>query len=249
MTKPKKIQEAKKEFERCREVYKILIGEKEHQIWDIDGYEHEYGKANNQPPTYWLEMEDETLEPYIRIGSHRICWEINYKQTNYIKHKWGSADLRSGGTCTINANGRKIYSFGSSSLEYALSKAQSLVVELTEHPFNFFDQEKENGRRIWYYNLPATIQTREWSAGEISIKPDYIGEFEGRKNHWKWWEEWKKRSKYKGFSDEEDLDNEHLSEYRSSGSINHGSALSDGNIGWFRSEPVAKNIGQPLPAI
>ena len=48
MEKPKTIQEAKKEFKRCREIYKILIGEREHQIWDIEGYEHDYGKWNNE---------------------------------------------------------------------------------------------------------------------------------------------------------------------------------------------------------
>lgn len=251
MEKPKTIQEAKKEFKRCREAYKILIGEREHQIWDIDGYEHDYGKWNNQTPTYWLEMEDGSLEPYIRTGSHRICWEINYKQTNYVKHKWGSADLRSSGTCIIKANGRQIYSFGTSSLEYALSKAQSLVVELSEHPYNFFDQEKENGRRIWYYNLPAIIKTREWAPGEITVYPDYIGEYEGKKNHWKWWRDYYERSKYKSsLVREESQEEEQLEESRSMGCIGHGSALWDGMIKWFRDEEKKKEKieSQPVAA-
>lgn len=241
MEKAKTIQEAKKEFKSCREVYKILIGEREHQIWDIEGYEHDYGKWNNETPTYWLEMEDGTLEPYIRTCGHRICWEINYKQTNWIKHKWGSADLRASGTCTIKANGRQIYSFGTSSLEYALPKAQSLVVELSEHPYNFFDPEKEKGRRIWYYNLPATIHPRDFAPGEISVKPDYVGEYEGRKNHWKWWRDYYERSKYKSsISSSESNEEEQLEESRSSGLIGHGSALWDGMIRWFREEEKEK---------
>ena len=241
-----KIKEAQSKFSRCREAFKILIGEREHQIWDIEDYEHDYGKLNNETPTYWLETEDGTLEPYIRTGSHRICWEINYKQTNSAKHKWGSTDLRGNGTCIIKANGKPVYSFGSSSLEYALSKAQSLVVELREHCYNFINPEEEKGRKIWYYNLPATIQPSDYHPGEIRICPDYVGEFEGRKNHWKWWDEYHKRSRYGESEEDEEFDKEHLAEYRGSGSINHGNALFDGNIRWFRKEKEKESKSQPL---
>ena len=54
MEKQITIKEAKSKFSRCREVYKILIGDTEHQVWDIDGYEHEYGNWNNETPTYWI---------------------------------------------------------------------------------------------------------------------------------------------------------------------------------------------------
>lgn len=236
MEKQITIEEAKSKFPRCREVYKILIGETEHQVWDIDGYEHDYGKWNNETPTYWIEMEGGILDPFICRGVHRICWEINFKQTNYTKHKWGSTDIRRSGRCVIKANGREIYSFGASDLGFAMSKAQYYVTLISEHPYNFFEPEKEKGRRIWYYNLPARVQPSEYCPGEIRIIPDYIDEYRGHKNHWMWWRDYYERSRYKGDRDLSSNEEERLEEAREMGGINHGDALWDGNIGWFRSE-------------
>ena len=246
MEKQITIKEAKSKFSRCREVYKILIGDTEHQVWDIDGYEHDYGKWNNEPPTYWIEMEGGILDPFIRNGVHRICWEINFKQSNYTKHKWGSTDIRSSGKCVIKANGREIYSFGASEMGFAMSKAQYFETLISEHPYNFFEPEKEKGRRIWYYNLPATIEP-SYNPGEIRIRPDYIGEFKGKKNQWKWWKEYYERSRYKGFGDTETHDEEHLEESREIGWFNHGDALWDGNIRWFRDAEETKEGPKSLP--
>ena len=127
-----------------------------------------------------------------------------------------------------------VYSFGACDLGFAMSKAQYYVTLISEHPYNFFDPEKEKGRRIWYYNLPATIEPSDYDPGNIRIRPDYIGEFKGKKNQWKWWKEYYERSRYMSLSNTESLDEEHLEEAREIGWINHGDALSDGNINWFR---------------
>ena len=127
-----------------------------------------------------------------------------------------------------------------------MSKAQYFVTLISEHPYNFFEPEKEKGRRIWYYNLPATIEP-SYNPGEIRIRPDYIGEFKGKKNQWKWWKEYYERSKYKGFEDTETHDEEHLEEARDLGQINHGDALGDGNIRWFRDAEETKEGHKSLP--
>jgi hypothetical protein len=230
------ITEAKEKF-KCREDHQILLDKEKRIIWDIEGLEHDYGKWNGEPTTLWLEMPDGNLEPYIRNGVHRICWEINYKQSNHSKWKWDSLSIRRSGRCSISANGKEVYSFMSSDLGYALSKAQSLIIEISEHPYNFLEQEKEKDRKIWYYNLPAKIRPSS-NPGEISIQPDYTGEFKGKENHWKWWKEYHERSRYKSsYKEDDEMDEEHLEESREMGYINHGDALSDGNINWFRSEP------------
>lgn len=238
MEKQITIEEAKNKFPRCRETYKILIGDTEHQVWDIEGYEHEYGKWNNEVPTYWVEMEGGILDPFIITGVHRICWEVNFKQSNYTKHKWGSVNIRRSGRCIIKANGREVYSFLSSDLGFAMSKAQYLTTLISEHPYNFFEPEKEKGRKIWYYNLPATIEPSS-NPGEIRVYPDYVGEYEGKKNNWKWWKDYYERFRYKGLSDSgienHDGDEEQFEETRDVGWINHGDVLWEGNIRWFRS--------------
>jgi hypothetical protein len=72
------------------------------------------------------------------------------------------------------------------------------------------------------------------------VEPAYIGEYEGKKNHWKWWKDYYERSRYKSSSFGEEHDEEHLEESRSLGCIGHGSALWDGMINWFRKEEKEK---------
>lgn len=235
MVKEITIEEAKKEF-KCRPAFKILIRDREHQVWNITGYHHKNGEWNGTPTEWWVELEGGSLVPYVNIGNHRICWEINFKQSNTVKVKWDDVSIRGNGTCVLKANGREVYSFQCSDLHYAMIKAQKLTVDLVEHPYNFLNPEEEKGRRIWYYNLPARIQPSEYHPGEIRIIPDYIDEYKGHKNHWMWWRDYYERSRYKGDKDFSSNEEERLEEAREMGGINHGDVLWDGNIGWFRSE-------------
>jgi hypothetical protein len=58
-------------------------------------------------------------------------------------------------------------------MNHALSTAQTMEWKLLEHPYNFLNTEEEDGRKIWYYGLPATIRNNSFEAGEIGIVPDY----------------------------------------------------------------------------
>ena len=220
-----------------RLAFQILINDEPHNVWDIPDYEHEDGKWNGCPTTWWLEREG-MLYPYVDKGVNRICWEINFKQTNNTKFKWDSLDIRGGGKCTIKANGEIVYQFFSRTPEHALTKAQTLLYELTEHPYNFLDQKKEKGRKIWFYGLPVTIRPSHMP-GEISIVPEYS-------NHLKkedWWKLYKERSQPVVIPDEKnDEDNFmkdsseewEVKEWEVFGEIGHGCPLWDGMIGWFR---------------
>lgn len=210
--------------------FQILINDEAHNIWDIPGYEHENGKWNGCPTTWWLEREG-MLYPYVDKGVNRICWEINYKQTNSVKFKWDDLDVRSNGKCTMKANGKIVYQFNSRTPEPAFAKAQTLLYELLEHPYNFLDQEKEKGRKIWYYGLPAQIKPSHMP-GEISVVPEYSSDLKKED----WWRLYRERSrpiKLPGVK-EDTFDHNYDEEWEDYGTIGHGDALWDGMINWFR---------------
>ena len=238
-------------FERLHKIFDVMIDEKLYPVYSIPGYEHELGKSNGCPETWWLDWSDyeETIDddgdteepcvreliPYIDKGAHRICWEIRYRQFNRMKYKWDEWDMRNGGKCEMYANGKLVYSFFSREIGYALSRAQSLETILLEHPFDFLNQEKENGRKIWYYGLPATVRINDSYPGEIGIVPDYS--YMDKKE---WWKELKKKKEKitpKDYKKEEDdlCDEDEFNEdMRMDTWISHGDALWDGMIWWFR---------------
>lgn len=212
--------------------FDIQIDDKICHVWNIPGYEHENGKWNGSPATWWLEYND-SLIPYVDKGVNRICWEINYKQKNTVKLKWGDYDIRNGGTCTMKANGKEVYSFFSRDAVWALTKASTLMVKLIEHPYNFINPEKEEGRKIWYYGLPAKISPSKFNPGEIKIIPDHSTGISKDS----WWDLYMERKNPVDVNkDGEDflMDKESTEEWKSYGEIGHGDPLWDGMINWFR---------------
>jgi len=234
-------------------IFDLMIDDRLYAVYDIDGYEHPNGHWNGTPKTWWLDYSDyhpvdeddeeegenfepriRELIPYVDKGVHRICWEIRYKQRNTVKYKWDDFDVRNGGSCEIYANGKLIYSFFSRSVDFGLAKAQYMMVNLMEHPYNFLNPEEEKGRKIWYYGLPATIEPG-YDPGNIRVVPDYTDI--SKEN---WWKEYYIRKNPilvqtdgQSMSDKE-MDDEHFAETRDYGTINHGDALWDGMINWFR---------------
>jgi len=230
--------------QRRKKCFDLLVDGVKCPVWDIEGYEHESGKLNGTPSTWWLEIipsrddddeeddedrdeQENELIPYVDRGTHRICWEIVFKQSNHIKHKWGDSDVRSSGKCIMSANGKEIYQFNSSNIGYAMSKAESLMTELLEHPYNFLDQESEDGRKIWYYGLPAKVYSRSYPSGEIWIHPD-LTDMDADE----WWNKYAERYSMMNPSGRDAK--ERVEEWKSFGKIGHGDALWDKMINWFR---------------
>lgn len=237
-------------IQRLHKIFDISIDGKLYPVYSIPGYEHQLGKSNGCPDNWWLDWSDyephsdedgdiqepciRELIPYIDLGAHRICWEIRYRQYNTMKYKWDDWDIRNGGKCEMYANGKLVYSFYSREIGYALSRAQSLQTILMEHPFDFLNPERMEGRKIWYYGLPATVRLNGSHPGEIGVVPDYS--YIDKKD---WWAELKMKKekitpKDRVKSDDEQLDEEYFEENANSPWINHGDALWDGMIGWFR---------------
>ena len=239
---------AAEKYGKPRKIFDIMIDDMPYPVYSIDGYEHPNGKWNGCPDTWWLDYSDHPIKgeitpekelvPYIDKGVNRICWEVRFKQKNYSKFKWDDWDIRSSGQCQIYANGNQIYSFGSGSVEYALAKAQYLMVNLMEHPYNFINPEEERGRKIWYYGLPATIEPG-YDRGNIKVCPDYT-----QMDQDQWWEQYQIRKnpidlpkgdeEWETERQDREMDEEDFRETKSYGTINHGDALWDGMIKWFR---------------
>lgn len=231
-----------------RKLFDVYINSKPYVVYDIEGKEH--AGYNAIPKTWWLyfskglpEVEGVTvskdsldLHPF-SSSIKRLVWEIKIAEKNSVKEKWGDYDFRSGCWTTMIANGKEVYSFPTLDMEYACARVQVLKHQLMEHPYNFFEPEKERGRKIFFYNLPAMIEPSTAYPGEISIIPEYTKYFPKEI----WWKEYSKRSIIRNLNhqdldaeEEIKMDEESLKEDMGYDKINWGDALSDGHIWWFR---------------
>lgn len=109
---------------------------------------------------------------------------------------------------------------------------QYMQTALGEHPYNFFEPEKEMGRKIYWYGLPAIIKPRKTDEWEISIIPDYTCGLSKEE----WWKELSRRESLFGKqNDDDDLsEEEEAADYMRDDCINWGDAFSDQHINWFR---------------
>ena len=123
-------------------------------------------------------------------------------------------------------------------MSYAIAKSQYLQIELSEHPYNFFEPKENEGRKIYWHGLPATVKVKHYT-WEIAIIPDYTAGLTKEE----WWNEYKNRiTKFKSPNvtqdemeqDDDRFDEEEMAEEMRSDYINWGEALSDDYIDWFR---------------
>lgn len=171
-------------------IFDIVIDNQLYEVWDLPGKEHLQGEWDGCPKTWWVryvEPEFNELDrltqllrsneirwiPYTDHRGTRPQWEVRVKTGNYIKSKWGDTDIHQYGFVEMFCNLRKVYEFPfHNDLSYAFGKAQQLIVEMNEHPFRFRDPEQEIGRKIWYYEQPAVIESLMLDQGAIMIRKD-----------------------------------------------------------------------------
>lgn len=221
-----------------RKIFEVLIHNKQFDVYDIEGKEHD--GYNGEPKSWWIYYADSLpegmlppidsseWEPYSNSINRRL-WDIRFKESNTSKIKWDERRFSHHLHCEMYCNNKLVYSFGTSKLDFAFAKAQYLIVKMSEHSYNFFEPEKEKGRKIWWYGLPATIspKTDGW---EIGIIPDYSAGLDKKE----WWAEFiSRRANKNEVVSEDDIDiwydEDEMSEY-----INWGDALSDQHINWHR---------------
>lgn len=225
-----------------RKIEDIIINDRPYGLYNIEGKEHE--GLNGEPVTWWVyyadlkegeipDIDSKNWEPYSK-GLRRRLFDISFVEYNISKEKWGYTNFRSGLKCEIKCNNKLIYSFGTFDMSFAFAKAQYLITMMSEHPFDFFNPKEENGRKIWWMGLPATIETSTYNPWEIRIIPDYSTGIEKET----WWKEFRHRRANLGeIPDPNDIDIWDEDDYeKETDRINWGDALSDKYIDWFRKE-------------
>lgn len=226
-----------------RHAFDVYIKDKKCPVFNIEGKEH--NGYNDVPKTWWLyngeapegwlpAYNDDKLVPFSKSISRHV-WDIQFKQRNTTKVKWDDLRFSNNTHVEMVCNGKPVYSFGTtggeSGLSYAMAKVQYLIVQMGEHPYNFFEPEKERGRKIFWYNLPATVRPG-YGTGEICIVPDYTVGIDKAA----WWAELRRRESRLNSVDEwSAMEEERSLENEDDGYINWGDALSDAHINWFRS--------------
>jgi len=224
-----------------RKIFEIKVRDNLYPVYDIPGKEHNWGKWNGEPATWWVDMgghqaivnvdgtveQKENLVEFHNKSVSRTSWDIRFKENNSMKYKWDEVRWHKNVTCEMWSNNKLIYEFTTRDIEYAMAKAQVMMVQLTEHSYNFFNPEENRGRKIYFHGLPATIQPSEFHPWEITIYPDLTVMSENE-----WWSEYKKRdATYK--DDEEEIEGS-IEQFKGCGYIHWGDAFSDGHIWWFR---------------
>lgn len=165
----------------------IVINKIPQQLVKIKGRAHgeggEYGI--NEYYVYPLneEMTVDNLTPYWGIKGG-VAWGIYFEYKNSFIHGNGfhkNDQIRENGRCWITRNGEKFCEVPGRKHEYALAKAQTLLIELEECSIPIFSrnwEEKIIGRKIWYYNQPAIVERICDGQGAMILIPDGINKFE-----------------------------------------------------------------------
>ena len=105
--------------------------------------------------------ETPTNKNLIEYRSYHACrWGFRVNANHYIKTKWDETSINSRVVCTITRNDKDFYTFNTRDIDYAIAKAQTLLVELSEFPISFHSKNyigKIIGRKIYYNHTPAII--------------------------------------------------------------------------------------------
>lgn len=150
----------------------VIVNDQICELWRRSE-KHELGSMNGEEmyDNWWVRVNDQWV-PWLDKGSNRVSWEINIKQGNRTKEKWGETDIRTTGHLEIFCNKYKVYDFGFGCINWAMNKAQTLMVDMMEHPFDFTNPEKEIGRKVWYYDQPAVVSRLILDQGCIMLKKE-----------------------------------------------------------------------------
>lgn len=233
-----------------RKQFTVVIENRQYDVYDLGDRKH--AGDNGTIESWWLyhanrlpegQVPDIDAKEFVPfdVSINRTPWTITFEQVNTTKEKWNSTHFRNHTKVEMKCNGKVIYRFTTTGtdkgLAFAMAKVQYLQVMLAEHSFNFFDPESENGRKIYWYGMPAFVKTKSgYYPWEIQIIPDYGVGFAKEE----WWKEYRNRKKKLAYTPTEDDANmdenerEDEDQDKDQDSINWGDAFSDGNIDWFR---------------
>jgi len=165
----------------------VVIDGESQQVVAIDDRPHGEGSSYGLNCYYVYPLDEvmsiDNLTPYWGIKGG-VSWGIHFEYNNYYRAGNGFTkqdEIREGGQCWITRNGEKFYEVSGRKHEYALAKAQTLIVEIEESGWGFFNRNWEKnfiGRKVYYNNQPAKIERICEGQGAMIIVPDGIEAFE-----------------------------------------------------------------------
>jgi len=124
-----------------------------------------------EDPEYELWDEGPTRDNLIDFDGSAPSWSIAFEETNYFR----KGEIREGGRCNIFRNGQKFYEVGARQMDFGLAKARYILLQLQEHPLNFFSRHWKDeiiGRKVWYQTDPAIVESIIEDQGCVMLKPD-----------------------------------------------------------------------------
>lgn len=142
---------------------------------DLVHGEHPHSRCDNTTYARWPDGRIEGFD------GHRILWEVQLKESNYLKQSDLSGDeVRKGGNGVLIANGVQVYEFFFREIQRALKDASRLIEQLEECPFRIWDEDERQrvkGRKIFWRDQPAIITGLCLDQGCVIIAPDGFKNF------------------------------------------------------------------------
>jgi hypothetical protein len=120
---------------------------------------------------YFFEDNGPTRENLTKFDGSAPHWGIVSEGSHYFR----KSSIRDGNQTYITRNNKRFYTVSAGSIEYGLSKIQSVLTSLQDHPLNFNDRDWKNdvlNRKIWYNSSPAVVTSIIEDQGCVIIKPD-----------------------------------------------------------------------------
>ena len=98
----------------------------------------------------------------VAFDGHRRLIDVDIKSSNYEKDsEWSGDEIRKQVVGSISVDGVKLVEIFGREVQQVMKQVDRAIDEYSEHPSEWFNKnarERLPGRRIWYYNQPATIK-------------------------------------------------------------------------------------------
>jgi hypothetical protein len=149
-------------FELDKYDWDVDVNGNKYDLYRIPGFVHTIsGKRGANDLWCCPHGETPTVDNLIEYNGASGCrWGFNVSDKHYIKNKWNETSVWKNVKCTITRNDEDFYTFFTRDIEYAIAKAQKLIVDLSEFPIPFHDRNWKDeliGRKIFYQRTPAII--------------------------------------------------------------------------------------------
>ena len=150
---------------------------------------------SRQDNNIYLRRPDGRIIPF---DGHRRLIDVELKSSNYEKDsEWSGDEIRKSVTAYISVDGVRLVEVFGREVTDTLRRVERAIVEYSEHSSNWFSKKARDempGRRIYYYNQPATIKyiIEDQNAIIIETGPDFQAPIRGDdEDDFDTWEDWK----------------------------------------------------------